>query len=235
MGAVNTALNFLYLTLRGFKFQSTVSAKTETSLTVNVPDGEGKTKEIFVEEYNQINGKVVKMEVSQEESNDKKKQWKNLNIHIKDDSGETVIAQMYFDSDASFSFLKRLPNVNLLKDVSVCVRKNKQEGQEKAYARLDVYQINEKGESVLCEFKSNWKGEHSELPVWVKQKVNQKEVWDKSDMMNFFEGFINVKNAEIVDLNDAVQQNITAEEITRCTTDLDQYGKVYQPNLKSGK
>lgn len=223
MSRENETVQKNFLTIREGKFRQSVKQKTETSKENVVDD-----KTYHYEEFTTVKGHLRKMMQWTEEKNDKT--WEMFAIDLRDEKGELECVQMYFDSNATVSFLKRLPNIDLSKEIKITIRED-----DKGYPRLDVYQTNAEGELKLIPFF--WTKEKP-LPAWRKLKEATKTkpaVWDRSEQEELLQRLYNLKNAEIADTIKAVQRDGVTHQQLEEMKEESEFGKVlnYKPEEKA--
>lgn len=219
MSAENTTPKKNFYSIREKKFRFFVPEKTETSKSTQ---NEDKTKTYHYEEFNRVSGYLRKMMKWTEESkSDASKTWEMFAIDLRDDKMNLECLQMYFNDNAATSFLKRLPNIDLTKEVFINLRTD-----DKDHNRIDVYQKNENDELLLVPYF--WTKENP-LPKWEEIKgkgKNAKTVWDRSEQDELLEKLFNLKNAEIVDTIAAIQKDgVQPEELKKMYADCE-FGKV---------
>jgi hypothetical protein len=167
------------------KFRQNVEAKTETSRETVASDG----KVFHYEEYTEIGGLLNHIFINEEESGAKK--YKTMCIQLTDsEEGVKENITMYFSNTEANSFLRRLPNIDLKKEINIVIRKVRKEGSEFINGRLDVYQEGELVE--LFYTKEN------PLPEWVGlKKADGTTVWDRTAQDKFLEELAEKTNLSI--------------------------------------
>lgn len=188
-----------------YNFCHTVKEKTETSVERKNTDG---SKTYNEERGNCITGKIMQVMTWQEESNDGKKQWIKMAIDILALDGKIGCLQMYYNSTEAESFLKRLPNVDL--SLPVDIKISTQENGKYFNGMINLYQ-KEISDKVI---PFHWNKENP-LPKWKEVILNNKTVWDKTELFLFLDKIIKVKNAEIFDLVKAESVGIRYKDIPK--------------------
>ena len=225
MGATNKTLDKNFYSIKDNRFRRIVREKTDTTKEFTGSNG----KVYYYEEYTLISGFLRKIWTFQEEK-EGSQPYTLMVIDLKDESGQYECIQMYFDSNAASSFLKRLPNINLALPVEIKIGKQTREGSDKSYDRLDVYNVYPDGTRKLAEY--HWgkdKNPLVKLPEWKKivtgKGKNEKTIWDKSEQLEFFENMIKFKSAEIINITKALNDGLSFEEIELAKQE-GEYGKV---------
>lgn len=197
MAAENTTAKKNFYVLREGKFRQSVQESEKTEKTKS-QEHDGKT--YFYNEYNRVRGFFRRSFAFVQESK-AGKEWEMYAIDLRDSDNALECLQMSFDSNATTSFLKRLKNCDLTKELIIVVRQD-----DKSYDRLDVYQTDENGNEKIVPFFWN---KENPLPKWKEVKkatATKKAVWDKSEQEEILKALINEKNAAAADIY-AQQQN----------------------------
>ena len=151
--------------------------RTFKSATAKTKERVNKNGKLVYEEfYDGLSGRITDIKIK-----DHPEFGKFWMVHLQDGSWSGII-QMKYSSGYSSSFLKILPNVDLLKDVTI-VPKMTIDGEKKKGSLF----IMQEGNPIKHYYtKDNPNG----LPQMKKIKVKGKETWDDSDMMEFLEKMV---------------------------------------------
>jgi hypothetical protein len=125
--------------------------------------------------------------ITTNESENYGKQWVfKFDISETPSDKKFVVYQVGYDNGYAINILSRLPNANLEKDIRMS-----------AYAFTDENGKEKKGITLFQEGKkiqpAYTKDAPNGLPQMKKVKVNSKEVWDKTDMLEFLENMVNTE------------------------------------------
>ena len=132
-------------------------------------------KLVYEERFKDLTALLTKIDTKE---NDYGKQWQ-LTFS---DGDNTYIVSMPFSSRYASSFLKALPNVNILNELRFMPWAMKDKNDPtKTITGITLYQDGNK----IAPFYT--KDEPNGLPQMTKIKVKGKEQWDDSDMMAFLE------------------------------------------------
>lgn len=190
--------NFYFV--RNHKLRQSVTEKNKTDDTKSEVNGD---KIYYYDEFDMVRGRLRKVYVHEEtDRNDSSKSWKILNVGLLSANGEFDWVQMYFSSREADSFLKRLPNIDLTKDITLSVMKTQDnKNKDKYHTMINVYQMgvkpgDEKESEIIVPYMWN-KDNPGKLPRLEQIKVKGQDVWDNSKMLEFYEKMLAVKMVEI--------------------------------------
>ncbi len=157
------------------KVRMRVNQPTATSIKHTIAKGVNAGKTVDVEEYDQILGRLVKVEAKDGQFG---KNW--LFTIIAD--GVKYLLQTPYSSATSQQLLKRLVNCNLEKDLSITgyyLPNDKKPGEFKTV--MVIYQDGKKIDLAYTREAPNG------LPELKKVKVKGVEQWDDTEQLEFFE------------------------------------------------
>lgn len=190
--------NFYFI--KDQKFRQNVENKTETSFESTTEDG----KVFHYEEWTQLGGLLNHIFINDEESGAKK--YKTMCIQLTDaEEGCKENITMYFSNTEANSFLRRLPNIDLSKNIEIIIRKVRKEGSEFVNGRLDVYQDGNLVEMFYTK--------ENPLPEWGKlEKADKSIVWDRTAQDKFLEDLVDKTNLSISTIRK--EAPVSAEEVS---------------------
>jgi len=177
--------NEIYVTCANGVFSKRVPEPTKGSITRKIEKGPNIGKEIHEEHFEYFEGQLVS--ITTNESENYGKQWVfKFDISETPSDKKFVVYQVGYDNGYAINILSRLPNANLEKDIRMS-----------AYAFTDENGKEKKGITLFQEGKkiqpAYTKDAPNGLPQMKKVKVNSKEVWDKTDMLEFLENMVNTE------------------------------------------
>jgi len=182
-GVRNTTQTTFY-SVNGGKLTRRVSEKTATSVERKLTKGPNEGQIIHEEQADFITGQLLSV--------DKKVSEKPINgTHLKswvfvlDTSTNGVVSraqiELSYNSSLSTNLLKRLPNVDISKDITVAVGRGFDDIKKKDFDWITIYQSGNKVDPFFT--KENPNG----FPELKKVKFQGKEQWDNTDQIEFWE------------------------------------------------
>jgi hypothetical protein len=209
-----------FYSVREHEFQKSVKERTETSLEKDV-DG----KIYHYEKFKSLIGLFRKFIIWEEESNDGKNTFKMVSIDLKDSEGNYECLQMYLSSQAADTLLKRIPNVDLTKEMKISIMKQEdQNNKEVVYDLIVIYQKDAEGKWKKVPYYWN-KENPGKLPELKKVEINGATATDRSERMKFFEALCEFKNGEMADITTALKDDgKTTEDLAHFENEHDEFG-----------
>lgn len=171
MGLENNS-NAIYLSISNGKICRRVSQKTDTSIQRTNKEN----KEVHEEFYDAISGHITAIDVR--EHPEYGKFW---NVTVSDGT-QNYILQFKYSSGYASAFLKQLPNVDFDQMVKLVPKLTEENGKKKTTLFVNQY-----GAALKHFFtKDNPNG----LPQLKQVKVKGQITWDDTEMMEFFENYV---------------------------------------------
>lgn len=129
-----------------------------------------KDKEFLAEPFDSISGMLQKVYVFTE--NWENKEIEKLCIQLRDtETGELLCLTELLQSDSASSLIQRLSACDLSEEIEICAMlKDKQ---------YNYAYIKQNGVTVKSPFTKD-----NPLPQWKKVKINNQDIWDKTDAIN---------------------------------------------------
>lgn len=235
MGANNkSSVNKNFYNVKDHAFRKNVKEKSETSKEEKSKDG---TKTYYYEEYRELNGFLRQLTTWKEDIETKgvKKEVIKFSIDLKDTEGNYECVQMFLNSQAADTFLKRLPNIDLTKEVVIRISKQTSEDKTATFDLITVYQndtqFKKKDDDKLDLIPYYWKKDevtkklNGTLPELKEVEVNGAKIKDRTERMNYYEKMSNFYNAQIADINKAIYKDgVQPEELVKFKAEHSDYG-----------
>jgi hypothetical protein len=163
---VREGKKFVGISRRNGKFSIRVTEDTEGAIPRQLEQGPNEGKTVYEKFYDRITGKISKINYK---TNDK--YGDSIEVYIDD----CVLNINWGDFSVRDSFIKRLPNIDLEKDVECGVFLDKE-------TKRIVFVVRQDGEVVPYAFTRE---EPNGIPQAIKKEERGKEIWDFSVIENF--------------------------------------------------
>lgn len=176
-----------YYDFAGGLFRTRESEPSQNTITRKLTMGVNEGKEVHELHKKELEGRIIKVELN--ESNPKIKTWNfTIDTSLDKDKPEQIILQLGSKGGYASSFLKKLPNIDLEKDVVLRGYKDfTPEGSDKSYTGFSIKHVGEKDGVKLFYTKEDPNG----LPKPKTVEFDGEEKLDFSEQRTFLEKMVN--------------------------------------------
>lgn len=166
------------------------------------------TAKIYEVAFDAIEGRLLSMGLNEKTNSITGDKSKELQLKLKDAYG-IVYLSLPMTNRYAIEFLKKMPNVDLTKDMKIYPSLFKETPKDKYY--FSILQPNAAGE--LEKIKNRFtKDTPCELPPAVKVTVGKKDVWDFTEQNLFYELLVeNVFKIQLLDIANGKPLSVTYE------------------------
>ncbi len=182
MALINDGESLTFLSIFGGRFEKRLKEPTETSTWRTTKDG----KSICVQQYRGVSGKITGL---LKKTHDYQGQvFTSLNITVDDGESKFVISLPY-ESDLARTFFQSMENIDYDKEVVFTASESK---NDKGKDVTNLF-ISQDKKNVERKYTKKWQEANPGVPSspqWKKLMYKNKEVWDNTDEVLFFEAIM---------------------------------------------